>query len=221
MATAKTTKKTTTAPIIEEAVVEEATENKGSGTVTLTTEQFEALMGRLNDLEGKVKSQAVTQSVPSANDRFYNYLEVEVPVVSMCQGELNLATLGRGQGSIYTFTHFGQIMDIPFGDLKDIVKNNQRFANEGYFYIADEEVVKKLRKTSEYSKMLPPEIVENIFKNDANKIIDLYNMAPRGQKETIIEMIKNKRVQGIDVDANVLIKLGELTGIDFVGIEAE
>lgn len=46
-------------------------------------------------------------------------------------------------------------------------------------------------------------------------------MAPRGQKETIVEMIKNKRLQGIDVDANVLVKLGELTGIDFVGIEAE
>lgn len=220
MATAKTAKKVTTAPVTEETVVENIEKNL-TDTVTLTTEQFEALMGRLNDLEGKVKSQAVTQSVPSGNDRFYNYLETEVPVVSMCQGELNLATQGKGQGNIYTFTDFGQIIDIPFGDLKDIVQHNQRFANEGYFYIVDEEVVRKLRKTSEYNKMLPPEVIENIFKNDANKIIDLYNMAPRGQKETIIEMIKNKRVQGIDVDANVLVKLGELTGINFVGIEAE
>lgn len=220
MATVKTTKKVTTAPVTEETVVENIEKNS-TDTVTLTTEQFEALMGRLNDLEGKVKSQAVTQSVPSGNDRFYNYLETEVPVVSMCQGELNLATQGKGQGNIYTFTDFGQIIDIPFGDLKDIVQHNQRFANEGYFYIVDEEVVRKLRKTSEYNKMLPPEVIENIFKNDANKIIDLYNMAPRGQKETIIEMIKNKRVQGIDVDANVLVKLGELTGIDFVNIEAE
>lgn len=220
MATAKTAKKTATTPIVEEAVTENV-EEKSTNTVTLSTEQFEALMGRLNDLEGKVKSQAVTQSVPSGNDRFYNYLETEVPVVSMCQGELNLATQGKGQGNIYTFTDFGQIIDIPFGDLKDIVQHNQRFANEGYFYIVDEEVVRKLRKTSEYNKMLPPEVIENIFKNDANKIIDLYNMAPRGQKETIIEMIKNKRLQGIDVDANVLVKLGELTGINFVGIEAE
>lgn len=220
MATVKTAKKTVTAPIVEEAVTENV-EEKSTNTVTLSTEQFEALMNRLNDLEGKVKAQGVTKSVPSGNDRFYNYLEVEVPVVSMCQGELNLATQGRGQGNIYTFTDFGQIIDIPFGDLKDIVQHNQRFANEGYFYIADEEVVKKLRKTSEYNKMLPPDVIENIFKNDANKIIDLYNMAPRGQKETIVEMIKNKRSQGIDVDANVLVKLGELTGIDFVGIEAE
>lgn len=220
MATAKTTKKTATASIAEETVTENI-EEKSTNTVTLSTEQFEALMNRLNDLEGKVKTQGVTQSVPSGNDRFYNYLEVEVPVVSMCQGELNLATQGRGQGNIYTFTDFGQIMDIPFGDLKDIVQHNQRFANEGYFYVADEEVVRKLRKTSEYNKMLPPDVIENIFNNDANRIIDLYKMAPRGQKETIVEMIKNKRTQGIDVDANILIKLGELTGIDFVGIEAE
>ena len=179
MATAKIAKKTATTPIAEETVTENV-EEKSANMVTLSTEQFEALMNRLNDLEGKVKTQTVTQSVPSGNDRFYNYLEVEVPVVSMCQGELNLATQGRGQGNIYTFTNFGQIMDIPFGDLKDIVQHNQRFANEGYFYIADEEVVKKLRKTSEYNKMLPPDIIENIFNNDANKIIDLYNMAPRG-----------------------------------------
>lgn len=171
MATAKTTKKVTTAPVTEETVVENIEKNS-TDTVTLTTEQFEALMGRLNDLEGKVKSQAVTQSVPYGNDRFYNYLETEVPVVSMCQGELNLATQGKGQGNIYTFTDFGQIIDIPFGDLKDIVQHNQRFANEGYFYIVDEEVVRKLRKTSEYNKMLPPEVIENIFNNDANKIID-------------------------------------------------
>lgn len=171
MATAKTAKKTATTPIVEEAVTENV-EEKSTNTVTLSTEQFEALMNRLNDLEGKVKTQGVTQFAPSGNDRFYNYLEVEVPVVSMCQGELNLATQGRGQGNIYTFTDFGQIMDIPFGDLKDIVQHNQRFANEGYFYIADEEVVKKLRKTSEYNKMLPPDVIENIFNNDANKIID-------------------------------------------------
>lgn len=171
MATAKTAKKVTTAPVTEETVVENIEKNS-TDTVTLTTEQFEALMGRLNDLEGKVKSQAVTQSVPYGNDRFYNYLETEVPVVSMCQGELNLATQGKGQGNIYTFTDFGQIIDIPFGDLKDIVQHNQRFANEGYFYIVDEEVVRKLRKTSEYNKMLPPDVIENIFNNDANKIID-------------------------------------------------
>lgn len=220
MATAKTTKKTAIAPITEETVTENA-EVKSANTVTLSKEQFEALMNRLNDLEGKVKTQGVIQSVPSGNDKFYNYLEVEVPVVSMCQGELNLATQGKGQGNIYTFTDFGQIIDIPFGDLKDIVQHNQRFANEGYFYIADEEVVRKLRKTSEYNKMLPPDVIENIFNNDANRIIDLYKMAPRGQKETIVEMIKNKRTQGVDVDANILIKLGELTGIDFVNIEAE
>ena len=220
MATAKTTKKTAIAPITEETVTENA-EVKSANTVTLSKEQFEALMNRLNDLEGKVKTQGVIQSVPSGNDKFYNYLEVEVPVVSMCQGELNLATQGKGQGNIYTFTDFGQIIDIPFGDLKDIVQHNQRFANEGYFYIADEEVVRKLRKTSEYNKMLPPDVIENIFNNDANRIIDLYKMAPRGQKETIVEMIKNKRTQGVDVDANILIKLGKLTGIDFVNIEAE
>ncbi len=110
MATVKTTKKTATAPIVEEAVTENV-EEKSTNTVTLSTEQFEALMNRLNDLEGKVKAQGVTKSVPSGNDRFYNYLEVEVPVVSMCQGELNLATQGRGQGNIYTFTDFGQIID--------------------------------------------------------------------------------------------------------------
>lgn len=217
MAVAKTTKKTTATTAQVEAQSTIAQEE----SVTISKSDFEAFMKELKELKAKVDTQAVTQSQTTGNDRFYNYLEVEVPVVSMCQGELNLATQGKGQGTIYTFNNFGQIMDIPYGDLKDIVQHNQRFANEGYFYIADEEVVKKLRKTSEYNKMLEPEVIENIFSYDASKIVDLYKLAPRGQKETIVEMIKNKRVQGVDIDANVLIRLGELTGIDFVNIEAE
>ena len=216
MAVAKTIKKTTTT-----AQVEEQSTVAQEESVTISKSDFEAFMKELKELKAKVETQAVTQSQTTGNDRFYNYLEVEVPVVSMCQGELNLATQGKGQGTIYTFNYFGQIMDIPYGDLKDIVQHNQRFANEGYFYIADEEVVKKLRKTSEYNKMLEPSIIANIFNYDASKIVDLYKLAPRGQKETIVEMVKNKRVQGIEIDANVLIKLGELTGIDFVNIEAE
>ena len=37
-------------------------------------------------------------------------------------GELNLATEGNGKGTIYNFKHFNQALDIPFGDLKDIVR---------------------------------------------------------------------------------------------------
>ena len=85
MAVAKTTKKTTTT-----AQVEEQSTVAQEESVTISKSDFEAFMKELKELKAKVETQAVTQSQTTGNDRFYNYLEVEVPVVSMCQGELIL-----------------------------------------------------------------------------------------------------------------------------------
>ena len=47
----------------------------------------------------------------------------------------------------------------------------------------------------------------------------MYKDAPRGQQELIIQMIRDKRLNAEKVDANVMMELGKLTGIDFLGME--
>ena len=54
---------------------------------------------------------------------------------------------------------------------------------------------------------------------DSNTIVSMYKDAPRGQQELIIQMIRDKRLNAEKVDANVMMELGKLTGIDFLGME--
>jgi hypothetical protein len=49
--------------------------------------------------------------------------DTDIPVISLVTGGLTLSTEGNGNGTVYRFEEFGEIRDIPFGDLKDIVKN--------------------------------------------------------------------------------------------------
>jgi hypothetical protein len=58
-----------------------------------------------------------------------------ITVVSQCKGKLNLSTGGFGRGEIYTFLEFGQVLQIYYKDLKEIVKNNRSFYEQGLFAI--------------------------------------------------------------------------------------
>ncbi len=52
----------------------------------------------------------------------------EIVVISQFVGTLSLFTEGNGMGYEYKFDKFGDIQDIPYRDLKDIVRNNRTFA---------------------------------------------------------------------------------------------
>lgn len=221
--TSATSKRTTNVDeIIEQEVkVEETNIKEDQNPVELQTGisaenyNYEALLKRVDELTKKVE---IANSIPSVYSPMIN-LERDIPVVNMSTGTLNLCTEGKGNGTCYKFEKFNQILDIPFGDLKAIVQNNQRFANQGYFYIADEEAVKALRKSNEYKRIIPPETISKIFQYDANKVIDIYKMAPKGQQDLIIQMIVDKRLNAEKVDANIMIELGRLAKVDFLNME--
>lgn len=183
---------------------------------SVSREDYEKLLAQVQQLTQMV---AMNNSKTAAPSEYASPLEKEVVVVSMCLGELNLSTGRNGKGTVYNFKEFNQALDIPFGDLKDIVRNNARFVDEGYFYIADAEAVKKLRKAYNYKKILTPDTISRIFDYDSNTIVSMYKDAPRGQQELIIQMIRDKRLNAEKVDANVMMELGKLTGIDFLGME--
>lgn len=182
----------------------------------VSKEDYMKLLKQMEEITKKINSTPASInniSLPTSS------MEKDVPVISMCLGQLNLCTEKNGGGACYTFKDFNEIMDIPYGDLKDIVKSNSRFVAEGYFYIADEEAVTSLRKQSAYKRIIKPETISKIFDFAPNKIIDLYKMAPKGQQELIVQMIRDKRLNAEKVDANVMIELGELAKVDFVTME--
>ena len=147
--------------------------------------------------------------------------DTDIPVISQTVGKLVLSTDGNGMGTVYRFDGFGEVHDIPFADLKDIVKNKPRFAKEGAFYISNAQAVKKLRLAKEYEHIVNNKLFEHILNEKSDVVISTYKNAPKLQQEQIVSMIEDKIDKGQDVDGNVLVKIGKLCGKDFLRVEED
>ena len=147
--------------------------------------------------------------------------DTDIMVVSQYMGKLVISTEGNGIGTVYRFEKFGDIHDIPFGDLKLIVKNNSKFAKQGVFYIANENAVKKLRLNRDYETIVANKLFAHLLDEKADVIIKAYGNAPRLQQKQIVAMIEERLANNKEVDGNVLVKIGKLCGKDFLRVEED
>lgn len=174
-------------------------------------EQLAILMEENKKL--KAQKEAKQEEVEQEEEITY---DTDIEVISQTVGKLVVSTEGNGSGTVYRFEHFGEIQDIPFGDLKDIVKNKPRFAKEGAYFICNPNAVKKLRLGTQYKNLIDERTFSHLFEQNSNTIISLYESAPKMQREQIVSLIEDKIDKGIEVDGNVLIKIGRLCGKDFL-----
>lgn len=142
--------------------------------------------------------------------------DTEIEVISQFVGKLALSTDGNGMGTVYRFEKFGDVQDIPFSDLKEIVKNKPSFAKEGLYYISNKEAVKKLRLVKDYEHIVDNKIFEHILDEQPDTVIKAYKNAPKLQQEQIISMIEERLANDKSVDGNILINIGKLSGKNFL-----
>ena len=48
---------------------------------------------------------------------------------------------------------------------------------------------------------------------------EVYKNASDGQKRIILDMVSDKRLNGQPIDANILMELGKLSGVNFMDID--
>ena len=180
-----------------------------------TQEQIKALQEQLAQLLAENKALKAQTDIEEDEEELTS--DTEIPVISQTVGKLVLSTEGNGSGEVYRFEEIGEVQDIPFGDLKEIVKHKPRFAKEGAYYIANAQAVKKLRLSTQYTNgIIDDKTLKHLFEKDSKTIIGLYESAPDMQKEQIIGMIEDRLDKKLDIDGNVLIKIGNLCGKDFL-----
>lgn len=201
-----------------ETTVKKAETNKDDMFLALS-KQIEEMNKKL--LELSEENKALKENATKETQAEELNSDTEIPVVSMCVGKLVISTLGNGLGNIYRFSEFGEIQDIPFGDLKEIVKNKPYFAKEGAFYIANEEAVKKLRLTRDYEHIISNKMFETLLNQNAEVVVEAYKTAPDLQKSQVVSLIEDKIASGADIDGNILIKIGKLCGKSFIKNEDE
>jgi hypothetical protein len=194
-------------------------------------DMIKKLMAQMAELQKQVENskkeksdmseliKTLKEGTKNSNDLDELNSDKDITVISQTIGKLSLFTEGFGLGTEYVFENFGEILDIPFGDLKEIVKNNRSFAQKGYFYITDSEAVNKLRLKANYQRLLSNEDMMTILEKDADKIMELYDLAPEGQKQTIIDLVIEKKLNKEKISADVLVALGEKCGKDLINID--
>jgi len=97
-----------------------------------------------------------------------------------------------------------------------IVSNMGEMIRAGSCWIADAEFVDTHNLTEVYKYLLSDDTLKNLFDRDAKYVIESYKMANDNQKQIILDMIGEKIDKGEQVDANILLTIGKLSGRDLI-----
>lgn len=208
-ATVKTTPKGETKASIEDKRIAELQAK--------VDEQSKQLEAQLQQMQMLMTLLQQNQSQP-AKEEEEDELD-DVLVVNLVPCKLNL--IGADGRAMYTFHKMYEEQYIDFNDLREIIKSKsgRSMARNGRFYILNERAVDKLRLKNDYKKILNPEQLQTLLKRSVDSVVELYKLAPDGQKKVVLDMIKEKKYAGEKVDLNILQELGEVAGVDLINIE--
>lgn len=164
----------------------------------------------------KIIQSGMNAVAPITNTEDINTDE-DILVVSLTPNKLNL--VGSDGSTLFSFDAMYEEQYIDYASLKEIVRVNRDMAKNGRFYILDEKVVNKLRLKNNYKNVLTPEQMKQILSSNTEHAVELYKLANATQQQTIIDVVRQAKFNGKDVDYNLLRELGELSGVNLIDAE--
>jgi hypothetical protein len=135
-----------------------------------------------------------------------------IKVMSLNFGKLVLTTEGKGRGKAFVFNKFGDVKNIVYSELANLIHHQQTFAEEGRFYIFDKNVVRNHGLIEYYNKFLTKEVIDNILEYNRDEIVDLFKNTTDAQREVIVNILIKKIVDGEDVDIAKVDIISRLSG---------
>lgn len=97
-----------------------------------------------------------------------------------------------------------------------IVSNMSNLIRSGMVYIADAQFVEDNDLSEIYLNILSDEDMKTLLQKDASYVIDMFKTVSDGQKNVIVDMIRDEKALGHEIDANILMKVGDLAGLDLL-----
>jgi hypothetical protein len=177
--------------------------------------EVEELKARLAELESSDSEKPGKEQRIQA-ERSRVLLDDYVPVMSLLPYKLNLSTKEGGQGDVKKFTKFGEVKNILYKDLVDIIEVDRSFMEAGYFYILDPLVIRQHGLDETYSKILTKEKIDEILNNvNTEYCIDLYNSANPEQQRVIVQLLIEKmKIDPSSVNLYTVDRISRLSKID-------
>lgn len=168
---------------------------------------MEEMMAQMQVL---MQAQSNTATIPSKSVNSNK----QITFINLTSGGLNL----RGTRMHHIDKQFGS-KSVQESEARVIVSNMPNSIAEGYVYIPDNEFLESCNMGGVYDGMLNDEQMKTLLNQDANYVCDVFENATDSQKRIIIDMVSDRQLNGNSVDANILVRLGKLAGVDFLNIE--
>lgn len=198
-----------------------ATKTAEKVEVANNTEAYEALEKKLaeqeeryNELMKKMEAM-LSASAEASVEKSKSNNKKQIKFINMTAGGFTI------KGS--RFYHLEKQFDsktFSESEARLIVNNMPQSIASGILYVvADEEFMDECSLLGAYENILDARTLKEIFDKNANDVCDIYNHATDEQKQIILDMISQRRLNGVEIDANILMKLGSLSGRNLMGIE--
>ena len=201
--TPKTTTKKATAPTTP---VVDTEKEQLKAQLAEQQKRMEEMMAQMQVLM-QAQSNSTTSTKPVNSNK-------QIVFINMTAGGLNL----KGTRMYHIENQFGT-KSVQESEARVIVANMPNTIAEGYVYIPDNEFLESCNMGGVYDGMLNDEQMKTLLNQDANYVCDVFENATDSQKRIIIDMVSDRQLNGKPVDANILVRLGKLCGVDFLNIE--
>ena len=205
MATQQTKKKT----VETEQAIDMKNENES------LKKQLEEQENKMKELMAKMEmmTQIVANQSNAAQTKKSIASQRKIEFVNMIGGTLIL----KGS-SVYEIVGRFNSATYPEQEAQVILANTRNAIQSGYAYITDSQFVEENNLSGLYSTILNNNELKNLLDNSYDKVLDIYKNSSDGQKNIIIEYVTEKLENGQKVDANVLVELSKLSGVNLMQI---
>ena len=204
--TTTTAKTTTKKEAVSTAPVVDTEKEQLKAQLAEQQKRMEEMMAQMQVLM-QAQSNAVTSINPVTSNK-------QIVFINMTAGGLNL----KGTRMYHIDNQFGT-RSVQESEARVIVANMPNTIANGYVYIPDNDFLESCNMGGVYDGMLNDEQMKTLLNQDANYVCDVFENATDSQKRIIIDMVSDRQLNGKPVDANILVRLGKLTGVDFLDIE--
>lgn len=192
---------------VDKPVVDETAELKAK--LAAQEKQMAEMMAKMQEM---MNAQMATPTSVIADNKQTR----SIKFINLASGGLTL----KGNRFYHMDKQFDSRM-IPESEARAIVNNMPNTMVSGVVYIADADFVREVELDGAYAEMLSDEQVKSLLHKSAAEVCDIYRNASDTQKRIIVDMVSDRRLEGLPVDANIVVELSKLCGKDLMGIEPE
>lgn len=185
-------------------------------------EENEALKAKIAEQEQQMADLMAQIKVMMQAQAATNPVNIEekaargIKFISLVPGGLTL----KGNRMYHIDKQFGYKM-IPESEARAILSNMPNTIASGMVYIADKEFVNKNDLSGVYEEILSDKQLKELLQQNANDVCEIYKQASMAQREIIVDMVVNRKLNGLPIDANIVVEIGKLCGKDLMGITPE